>query len=100
MEGDKSETTFHDKYGDAVSLVTPNFWDNIQIVRTYILKHDIPNPVNLIKKYLDFETLHCCFRHASNEIICYIFNNVEDINKICFPTQKCIYFSCTLRKMY
>jgi len=58
-------------------------------VRTYILKHNVPNSVSLISRYLDFETLYC-----------YILDNVEDVRKIYFPTQKHVYHSCTLRKMY
>ena len=56
MEGDKSSSTFCDKSGDAVLLATPNLWDNIQIVRTYILKYNVPNSVSLVTRHLNFET--------------------------------------------
>jgi len=98
VEGNKSGSTFHNNSSDAILSAISNLWSNIQIVKTHILKHNVPNSVSLIIKHLDFEILHCHFRHASNEVICYIFNNVEDVKKICFPTQKHVYYGCTLRK--
>ena len=86
MEGNKSGSTFCDKSGDAVLLATPNLWDNIQIVRTCIFKHYIPNLVSLVTRHLDFETLHCHFEHASDEIMHHVLENVEDVKKIHFPT--------------
>jgi len=59
---------------------------NIQIVRTHILKHDAPNPMSFITRYLDFETLNCHFGHTSNKIMCYVLDNIENVKKICFPT--------------
>jgi len=56
--------------------------------------------VNLVIRHLDFETLHHCFGHVSDEVMCHILNNVEDAKKICFLTQKYIYYSYTLRKIY
>ena len=100
VKGNKSGSTFYDKSCYAVLSATPNLWDNIQIVRTYILKHNVSNLVNLVIRNLDFETLHCCFRHASDEVMNHVFNNVEDMKKIYFPIQKYVYYSCTLRKMY
>ena len=47
VEDNKSSSTFYDKSSDTVLSVTSNLWENIQIVRTYILKHDIPNSVSL-----------------------------------------------------
>ena len=44
--------------------------------------------------------LYCCFGHIFNNVICYIFDNVEDTKKICFPTQKYVCYNCTLGKMY
>jgi len=55
--GDKNSFIFHDKSGDAVLLAIPNLWDNIQIVRTHILKHNVTNFVSFTTRYLDFETL-------------------------------------------
>jgi len=100
VEGDKSGSTFCNKSGNTVLLATPNLCSNIQIVRTHILKHDVFNPVSLTIRHLDFETLHCHFGHASNEIIHHILDNVENAKKICFPTQKHVCCCCTLGKMY
>ena len=41
VEGNKSGFTFHDKSDNIVLLATSNLWNNIQIVRTCILKHNI-----------------------------------------------------------
>ena len=51
-------------------------------------------------KYLNFETLHHCFEHVFNEIMHYVLNNIEDVKKIYFPTQKHICHCYTLGKMY
>jgi len=99
VEGDKSSSIFCNKSGNAILSAIPNLWSNIQIVRTPILKYDIPNPISFVTKHLDFETLHHHFGHASYKIICYILNNVEDAKKY-FPIQKCICCSYTLGKMY
>jgi len=56
--------------------------------------------VNLVIRYLDFETLHHCFGHVSDEVICHILDNVEDAKKICFPTQKYVYYRYTFGKIY
>ena len=50
---------FCDSSGDAVLSVLPNLWENIQIVRIYIIKNNVPNPVSLITRHLDYETIHC-----------------------------------------
>jgi len=68
--------------------------------RIYILEYNISNSMSFITRYLEYETLHHCFRHISDEFICHVFDNVEDTKKIYFPTQKHIYHSCTLEKMY
>ena len=100
VEGNKSGSTFCDKSGDIILLATPNLWDNIQIVRTHILKHDVPNPISLITRYLDFETLHHYFGHASDEIMCHVLNNVEDMKKILFPIQKHVCCGYTFGKIH
>ena len=100
MEGNKSGFTFCDKSGNTVQLATSNLWGNILIVRTCILKHDVLNPISLTTRHLDFETLYHCFRHASDKVIHHVLDNVEDVKKIHFPTQKHICYSCTLRKIY
>ena len=86
VEGNKSSFNFCNKFDDTVLLATFNLWSNIQIVRTYILKHDVSNPMTLATRYLNFETLHCCFGYASNEVMHHVLGNVEDVKKICFPT--------------
>jgi len=72
--------------GNAVLLAILHLWSNIQIIRTYILKHDVPIFMSLVIRHLEFETLYYCFGHASDEIICYVLNNVKDVKKIYFPT--------------
>jgi len=69
VEGNKSGFTFCDKSGNTVLLATPNLWGNIQIIRTHILKHDDPNPISLITRHLDFETLHHHFGHTSDKVM-------------------------------
>jgi len=100
VKGDKSGSTFYDKSGNAVLLATPNLCSNIQIIRTYILKCNVFNPVSLTTRYLDFKTLHYHFGHASNEVMHHILNNVEDAKKIHFLIQKHICYGCTLGNMY
>jgi len=100
VEGNKSSSTFCDKSGDAVLSATPNLWSNIQIVRACILKHDVSNPMSLVIRHLDFETLHHHFGHTSDEVIYHVLDNVENTKKIHFLTQKYVYCGCTLRKMH
>jgi len=100
VEGNRSGFTFCDKSSNAVLLATPNLWGNIQIVRTCILKHNILNPIGLVIRHLDFETLNHHFGYASDEFMCHVLDNVEDVKKIYFPTQKYICHSCTLGKIY
>ena len=100
VEGNKSGSTFCDKSGDVVLSATPNLQGNIQIVKTCILKHDISNPVNFVTRHLDFETLHHHFGHVSDEVMHHVLDNVEDVKKIYFPTQKYICYGYTLGKIY
>jgi len=44
--------------------------------------------------------LHHYFGHASDEVIHYVLDNVEDAKKICFPTQKHVCHNCTLGKIH
>jgi len=88
-----------DKFGNAVLLVVSNLWDNIKIVKTYILKYNIFSPVSLTTRYLDFETLYYHFEHVSDEVIHHILDNIEDTKKSCFPTQKYVFYSYILRKV-
>ena len=100
VESDKSSSTFCDKFCDAILSATPNLWGNIQIIRTHILKQDVSNPVGLITRHLDFETLYCYFGYASDEVIYHVLDNDEDVKEIYFPTQKHVCCNCTLEKMY
>ena len=38
-------STFRDSSNDAVLSALPNLWGSIQVVRTYIIKNNVPNPV-------------------------------------------------------
>ena len=82
VEGVKSSSTFHKKSSDAVLLATPNLWNNIQILKTCILKYNIPNPVSLTTRHLDFETWHHYFGHASDKVMYHVLDNIEDIKKM------------------
>ena len=97
VKGNKSGSSFCDKSDNTVLLATSNIWDNIPFVRTYILKHNVPNLISLTR-YLDFETLHHHFEHTSNKVIYHIFNNIENTKKICFLIQKYICYDCTLKR--
>jgi len=99
VEGNRSSFIFCDKSDGAILSVTSNFWSNIQIVRTYILKYNIPNLMSLTTRYLNFETLLHYFEYTSNKIICHILDNIKDA-KIHFLTQKHVCCSCTLGKIY
>ena len=81
-------------------MATSNLWDNIQIVKTCILKHNVFNLVSLAIRYLDFETLYYHFEYISDEVIYYVLDNIEDTKKIYFLTQKYICYSYTLGKIY
>jgi len=69
-------------------------------MKTCILKYNISNPVSLITRHLDFETLHYCFGYASDKAIYQVLDNIENVKKIHFLTQKYVYYSCTLGKIY
>ena len=100
IEDNKKSSTSHDKSYNTVLLATANLWGNIQIVRTYILKYNIFNLVSFTIRYLDFETLDCCFVHTSDKIIYHVLNDVEDMKKIYFPIQKHICYNYTFGKIY
>ena len=82
LEGDKSSFTFCDKSGYTVLSATFNLWSNVQIMRTCIPKYNVPNPVSLTIRYLDFETLHHNFGHVSDKVMHYFLDNIEDVKKI------------------
>ena len=100
MEDNKSGSTFHDKSGYTILLVTLNLWGNIQIVKTCILKHNVSNPMSLVVRYLNFETLYYHFGHAPDMVMYHVLDNVEDTKKIYFLIQKYICYGCTFGKMY
>jgi len=100
FEGNKSSSTFHKKSSDTILSATLNLWSNIQIVKIHTLKHNISDSISLIIKYLNFETLHYCFKHISDKVICYVLDNIENITKICFLTQKYVCYSCIFGKIY
>ena len=95
IEGNKSGSSFCDKSSNSILLTTSNLWNNIQIMSTYILKHNISNLISLIR-YLDFEILHHHFEHIYDKVIYHIFNNIENTKRIHFPIQKYICCDCTL----
>jgi len=45
-------------YSDAVLSALPNLWESIQVVRTCIIKNNVPNPVSLVTRHPDYETIH------------------------------------------
>ena len=69
-------------------------------MRTCIIKNNVPNPVSLVTRYPDYETIYCHFGHISNKAMRYISNNVESMEKIYFPNKKHICYGCTLEKLH
>ena len=51
-------STFFDSFGDAILSALSNLWKSIQIVRTCIIKNNVPNPVSLVTRHPDYETIH------------------------------------------
>ena len=96
----KSSFTFCDKFDNTILSATSNLWNNIQIMRTYILKYNVPNLVSLVIKLLNFETLYHHLEYAFNRIMYHVLDNVEDVKKIYFPAWKHIYYDCILKKIY
>jgi len=43
IEGTMDGSTFHDLSGNVVLSVLPNLWGSIQVVRTCIIKNNVPN---------------------------------------------------------
>ena len=81
-------STFRDSSGDAVLSALPNLWGSIQVVRTCIIKNNVPNPVSLVTRHPDYETIHHQLGHISDEAMRHISDNVEGAEKICFPNKK------------
>ena len=59
IKGTIDGSTFHDLSSDAVLSALSNLWGSIQVVRTYIIKNNVPNPMSLIIRHLDYETIYC-----------------------------------------
>ena len=93
-------STFCDSSGDTVLSALPNLWKSIQIVRTCIIKNNVPNPMSLVTRHLDYETIHHQLGHISDEAIRHISDNVEGAEKICFPNKKHICYGCALGKLH
>ena len=58
IEGIMDGLTFCDSSGDAVLFALPNLWESIQVVRTCIIKNNVSNPVSLVTRHPDYETIH------------------------------------------
>ena len=58
IEGTMDGSTFRNSSGNAVLSALPNLWENIQVVRTCIIKNNIPNSVSLVTRHPDYETIH------------------------------------------
>jgi len=100
IEGTMDGSTFCDSSGDAVLSALPNLWGSIQVVRTCIIKNNVPNPMSLVTRHPDYETIHCRLGHISDEAMRHISDNVEGVEKICFPNKKHICRSCALGKLH
>ena len=59
IEGTMDSSTFCDSFDNGVLSVLPNLWKSIQVVRTCIIKNNVPNPISLVTRYPDYETIHC-----------------------------------------
>ena len=91
---------FCDSSDDAVLSALPNLWGSIQVMRTCIIKNNVPNPVSLVTRHSDYETIYHRLGHISNEAMRHISDNVEGTEKICFPNKKHICRGCALGKLY
>jgi len=93
-------STFCDSSGDTVLSALPNHWGSIQVVQTCIIENDVPNPVSLVARHPDYETIHCRLGHASDEVMRHVIDNVGGAKKICFPKKKHVCCGCTLGKLH
>jgi len=100
VEGTVDGSTFHDSSGDAVLSALPNHWGSIQVVQTCIIKNNVPNPVRLVERHPDYETIHRRLGYASDEVMRHVLDNVEGAKKICFPKKKHICCGCALGKLH
>jgi len=58
IEGTMDGSTFRDSSGDAILSALSNLWGSIQVVRTCIIKNNVSNPVSLVTRHPDYETIH------------------------------------------
>jgi len=59
-----------------------------------------PNPMSLVTRHPDYETIHCQLGHISDKAMRHILDNVEDTEKIYFPNKKHVCHGCALGKLY
>ena len=88
VTGIMDSSTFRDSSGDAVLSALPNLWGSIQVVRTCIIKNNVPNSVSLVTRHPDYETIHRRLGYISDEAMRHVPDNVEDAEKVCFPNKK------------
>jgi len=100
IEGTIDGSTFRDSSNDAVLFALPNLWESIQVMRTYIIENNVPNPMSLVTRHPDYETIHCRLGYISDEAMRYISDNVEGTEKICFPNKKHVCYGYTLEKLH
>ena len=100
IESTMDGSTFHNSSGDIVLSALPNLWGSIQVIRTCIIKNNIPNPISLVTRHPDYETIYCQLGHISDKTMKYVLDNVEGTKKICFPNKKHVYCGYALGKLY
>ena len=100
IKGTMDGSTFCDSSGDAVLSTLPNLWGSIQVVRTYIIKNNVSNPMSLVTRYPDYKTIHHQLGHISDKAMRHISDNVEGTEKIYFPNKKHICHGCALGKLH
>jgi len=100
IEGTMDGSTFCDSFGDTVLSTLSNLWESIQVMRTCIIKNNVPNLVSLVTRHLDYKTIHYHLGHISNEAMRHSSDNVEGAEKIYFLNKKHVYCGCTLGKLY
>jgi len=59
IEGTIDGLIFCNSSGDVVLSALPNLWGSIQVVRICIIKNNVPNPMSLVTRHPDYETIHC-----------------------------------------
>ena len=59
IEGTMDGSTFCGSSSDTVLSALPNLWGSIQVIRTYIIKNNVSNPMSLVTRHPDYEIIHC-----------------------------------------